>query len=140
MKSYSEKSETLSALVVSNSLRAPGLCPTRLLCSWDFPGKNTGVPCHAFLLGTKVGSPASRADSLLSEPPGKPLPHRYHHDLTKLPVLYGVNTPVHLTLQSTFKCPRLSEKNIVLQKTCLNQEPNKAHSCQAHGSPKPLSC
>ena len=23
-----------------------GLQPTRLLCSWDFPGKNTGVDCH----------------------------------------------------------------------------------------------
>ena len=26
-----------------------GLKPTRLLCPWDFPGKNTGVGCH-FLL------------------------------------------------------------------------------------------
>ena len=25
--------------------------PTRLLCSWDFPGKNTGVGCHALLQG-----------------------------------------------------------------------------------------
>ena len=23
-----------------------GLYPTRLLCPWDFPGKNTGVGCH----------------------------------------------------------------------------------------------
>ena len=29
------------------------LCdPTRLLCPWDSPGKNTGVDCHALLLGT----------------------------------------------------------------------------------------
>ena len=37
------------------------LCPTlcdpmdysldRLLCPWDFPGKNTGVNCHSFLQG-----------------------------------------------------------------------------------------
>ena len=26
-----------------------GLQPTRFLCPWDFPGKNTGVGCH-FLL------------------------------------------------------------------------------------------
>ena len=26
-----------------------GLQPTRLLCPWDFPGKNTGMSCH-FLL------------------------------------------------------------------------------------------
>ena len=26
-----------------------GLWPTRLLCPWDSPGKNTGVACHALL-------------------------------------------------------------------------------------------
>ena len=35
--------------VMSNSLRPRGLQPARLLCPWDFPGKNTGVGCH-FLL------------------------------------------------------------------------------------------
>ena len=25
--------------------------PSRLLCPWDFPGKNTGVGCHFFLQG-----------------------------------------------------------------------------------------
>ena len=25
--------------------------PTRLLCPWDFPGKNTGVSCHFLLQG-----------------------------------------------------------------------------------------
>ena len=29
-----------------NSLQPHGLQPTRLLCPWDFPGKNTGVVCH----------------------------------------------------------------------------------------------
>ena len=28
-----------------------GLWPTRLLCPWDSPGKNTGVGCHALLHG-----------------------------------------------------------------------------------------
>ena len=27
------------------------LWPTRLLCAWDFPGKNTGVVCHFLLQG-----------------------------------------------------------------------------------------
>ena len=31
--------------VVSDSLRPYGLWPTRLLCLWDFPGKNTGLDC-----------------------------------------------------------------------------------------------
>ena len=29
-----------------NSLRPHGLSPTRFLCPWDSPGKNTGVSCH----------------------------------------------------------------------------------------------
>ena len=37
--------------VTSDSLRPHGLQPTRLLCPWDSPGKNTGVGCHALLQG-----------------------------------------------------------------------------------------
>ena len=40
-----------SRLVVSDSLRPHGLLPTRLLCLWDFPGRNTGVGCHFLLQG-----------------------------------------------------------------------------------------
>ena len=36
---------------VSNSLRPHEMQPTRLLCSWDSPGKITGVGCHALLQG-----------------------------------------------------------------------------------------
>ena len=32
-------------------LRPHGLYPARLLCPWDFPGKNTGVGCHFLLQG-----------------------------------------------------------------------------------------
>ena len=39
----------LSHSVISDSLQPHGLLPTRLLCPWDFPGKNTEVACH-FLL------------------------------------------------------------------------------------------
>ena len=34
-----------------NSLRPHGLQPTRVLCPWDFPGKDTGVGCHFLLQG-----------------------------------------------------------------------------------------
>ena len=37
----------LSRSVMSESLRPHGLHPARLLCPWDFPGKNTGVGCHS---------------------------------------------------------------------------------------------
>ena len=47
------------------------------LCPGDFLGKNTGVGCIAFSRdlpypGTKPGSPALQADSLVSELSGKP--------------------------------------------------------------------
>ena len=31
---------------MSNSLWLPGLQATRFLCSWNFPGKSTGMSCH----------------------------------------------------------------------------------------------
>ena len=36
-----------SRSVGPNSLRPHGLQPTRLLHSWNFPGKSTGVGCHS---------------------------------------------------------------------------------------------
>ena len=41
--------QLVSHSVVSDSLQPHGLYPARLLCPWDFPGKNTGVGVH-FLL------------------------------------------------------------------------------------------
>ena len=37
--------------VVSDSLQLHGLWPSRLLCPWDSPGKNTGVGCYSLLQG-----------------------------------------------------------------------------------------
>ena len=37
--------------VVSSSVRPCGLQSARLLCPWDFPGKNTGVGCHFLIQG-----------------------------------------------------------------------------------------
>ena len=34
-----------------SALQSRALEPTRLLCPWDSPGKNTGVGCHALLQG-----------------------------------------------------------------------------------------
>ena len=36
---------------MSDSLQPHGLQPARLLCPWNFPGKNTGVHCHSLLQG-----------------------------------------------------------------------------------------
>ena len=37
--------------VVSDSLQPRGLWPTRLLCPWNSPGKNTAVDSHSLLQG-----------------------------------------------------------------------------------------
>ena len=39
----------LSHSIVPNPLRPHTLHPTRHLCPWDFPGKNTGLGCHVLL-------------------------------------------------------------------------------------------
>ena len=69
---------TLSMLnhsVMSDSLQPHGRYPTRLLCSWDFPGKNIGLPFpppgDLPVPGTECQSPALQADSLLSKLPEK---------------------------------------------------------------------
>ena len=52
--------------------------PTRLLCPWRFPGKNTRVGSHSLLQGNlpdpgiEPRSPALQADYLPPEPPWKP--------------------------------------------------------------------
>ena len=71
--------------VMSNSLRPHGLQPTRLLCPWDSPRRNTGVtqntglpfPSPGYLPdpGLKPSSPAAPALAgvfFTTEPPGKP--------------------------------------------------------------------
>ena len=72
--------DILCACSVAQS--CPSLCqpldcsPTRLLGPWDFPGKNTGVGCHALLQGifpTQVSNPCLlhwQADSTTKPPRG----------------------------------------------------------------------
>ena len=51
---------------MSDSVRPHGLQPTRLLCPWDSPGKNTGVGCHFLLQCMKVKSESEVPQSCLS--------------------------------------------------------------------------
>ena len=47
-----KKSESVSRSVMPDSSQPHGLQdPTRLLCPWDFPGKNTGLGSHSLLRG-----------------------------------------------------------------------------------------
>ena len=47
-----EEKVSVSHSAASNSLGPHGLQPARLLCSWDSPGKNTGMVCHSLLPGS----------------------------------------------------------------------------------------
>ena len=51
---------------VSDSLQPFGLGPTKLLCPWDFSGKNTGVGCHLFPPPGDLQDPGIEAKSLTS--------------------------------------------------------------------------
>ena len=51
-KNFQMYKNKVSRLVVSDSLWPHGLEPTRLLCPWNSPGKNSGVSCHFLLQGT----------------------------------------------------------------------------------------
>ena len=73
---------TRSCSVVSDSLRSHGLQPTRLLCPWDSPGKNTGVGCHFLLQGSFLIQGSNQCfvclvhwqvGSITLVPPGKPI-------------------------------------------------------------------
>ena len=48
---------------MSDSVRPHRQQPTRLLCPWDSPGKNTGVGCHFLLQCMKVKSQSEVAQS-----------------------------------------------------------------------------
>ena len=68
----------VSRSVVSDSLQSHGLQPTRLLCPWDSPSKNTGVGCppgHLPNPGIELASlmsPALAGRFFTTEPSGKP--------------------------------------------------------------------
>ena len=83
---YNWDHETLNKLpkIISSSLNQScltlcnlhGLQPARLLCPWNFPDKNTGMPVPSLGdlpdPGIKPRSSPWQANSLLSEPPEKP--------------------------------------------------------------------
>ena len=63
------------------TLQPHRLWPTRLLCPWNSPGKNTGVGCRALLRGIFLTQGLNlsllyllhwQLDSLLPMPPGNP--------------------------------------------------------------------
>ena len=77
------------ASVVSDSVRPKRRQPTRLLCPWDSPGKNTGVGCHFLLQCMKVKRESEIAQSYptLSDPMDCSLPGSSVHGIFQARVL-----------------------------------------------------
>ena len=69
--------------VVSDSVRPHRWQPTRLLCPWDSPDKNTGVGCHFLLQCRKVKSESEVAQlcPTLSDPMDCSLPGSSVHGI-----------------------------------------------------------
>ena len=63
---------TLSHASILDWRSVSHMVPTRLLCPWDSPGKNTGVGCHFLLQCLKVKSESEVSQSCLtlSDPHG----------------------------------------------------------------------
>ena len=78
ISNISEESKSVSHSVVFDSLQPHGLSPTRLLCPWNFPGKNIGLGSHSLLQGIFLTPRSNRGllhyrqIFLLSEPPEMP--------------------------------------------------------------------
>ena len=92
---------------MSNSVRPHRRQPTRLLHSWDSPGKNTGVGCHFLLQCMKVESESEVTQSrpTLRDPMDSSLPGSSVHGIFQARVLewgaiaFSTNshwlTPIH---------------------------------------------
>ena len=74
---------------MSYSVRPHRQQPTRLLCPWDSPGKNTGVCCHFLLQCIKVKSQSEVAQlcPTLSDPMDCSLPGSFIHGIFQARVL-----------------------------------------------------
>ena len=70
---------------MSDSVQPHRQKPTRLLCPWDSPGKNTGVGCHFLLQYMKVKSESEVAQSCLtlSDPMDCSLPGSSVHGISQ---------------------------------------------------------
>ena len=74
---------------MSDSVRPHRQQPTRLLCPWDSPGKNTEVGCCFLLQCMKVKSESEVAQSFptLSDPMDCSLPGPFVHGIFQARVL-----------------------------------------------------
>ena len=116
----------VSHSVVSDSLWPHELWPARLLCPWEFSRQEywSGLPClppgDLPNPGTEPRFPTLQADSLPSEPPGKP----YHSKAPFNWLLYQIHGILNMcwNVMEKFKYPRvqkLIKKHFLSWKTQL---------------------
>ena len=104
----------------SDSLQPYGMQSTRLLCSWDSPGKNIEAGCHALLQGIFLTQGWNlcllhqQAGSLPLVPPGKPKRLAQFSSITQScpalcnPMDYSMpGFPVHHQLPESSPTPRV---------------------------------
>ena len=114
----------------------PWTVATRLLCPWEFPGKNTGVGCHFLLQGifpTQGWNPClfhCQADSFTTVPPGKANTHQCSNSSSASDLLWdlepvtstlwaSVSSPIKGDFSTSWECCRNSMRYWVLK---LNNE------------------
>ena len=94
---------------MADSLQPHELQPVRVLYPWDSPGKNTGEGCQSFLQGifpTQGSNPGLLhcADSLASEPAGKPIQSLSNVQLSETPWTAAHQASLSFTIsQSLFR-------------------------------------
>ena len=114
---------------MSDSVQPHRWPPTRLLCPWDSPGKNTGVGCHFLLQCMKVKSESEVTQSYptLSDPMDCSLPGSSIHGIFQARVLewggtHEFNSNDHYIYYSGQEFLRRNGVAIILKKSpkCSN--------------------
>ena len=122
MLNFKFKHRSCCCLVTESSptfLRPCRLWPSRPLCPWNFPGKNTGVGCRFLLQGIfpiqGLNLPALQADPLVFAPPGKPPAQMWAH----LHVGQHIHVQMHMCVWgSIYTCTRMAQHVNVHVLTC----------------------
>ena len=94
--------------------------PTRLLCPWDSPGKNTGVGCHFLLQCMKVKSESEVAQlcPTLSDPMDCSLPGSSIHGVFQARVLEWLPLPSLNFLATSWENDECSVSWFIIEVSC----------------------
>ena len=102
------KGPCVSLSVMVNSLQPLGLQPSRLLCPWNSPGKNTGVGCQFLLQGIFQILGSGRSSSNVRYPHSIPGLGRYTSRSVRISVMFIPNWWLSLLYQDYFLKKSLS--------------------------------